>query len=326
MAVLGLNTISINAHLNLLRITKLKVIKRIGNTLTMSAFCLIAVGCVHGTGGGGDAKDNVVITSSNQFSYGPLKTSCTGLAMLYTQNREVYSQGGSWGSKPKPLNPNSDWAGVRVMDWTPSTVQFLEGAVDTCVEENTYSKNLGRHLTGSRDSSYFNMSPSGTKELIQQTYVLVEDAKRSQRQAQENFKIKEVQKLQRAQDLKAGTIPVGNLQDAATKLDASDASEVIRSPKIKPDGKNYKVGGYLEKYTESTFIATTVPAQVIGSIPFNTRFVVLVPQAFQGKYQNTARVGGGIGLVGRYVGNRNLDLVMGNSVTVPVFEMLYMSQ
>ena len=57
-------------------------------------------------------------------------------------------------------------------------------------------------------------------------------------------------------------------------------------------------------------------------MPMNTRFMVIVPSGFQAKYQNTARIGGGVELIGRYVGNRNLELVMGNSVTVATQELL----
>lgn len=128
----------------------------------------------------------------------------------------------------------------------------------------------------------------------------------------------------RVQGLKSGTIKVNNLRDAEVKFNASNGRSLITNPKIKPDGKNYSIDGFLEKYTSTTFIATFVPAQVIGSMPFNTRFVVLVPPAFQASYQNTARVGVGLRLVGKYVGNKDLPLVTGASVTVPVFEMLYL--
>lgn len=128
----------------------------------------------------------------------------------------------------------------------------------------------------------------------------------------------------RIQGLKSGRIKVASLQDAEIKFDALKGRPLISSPKVKPDGKNYSVDGFLEKYTNTTFIATFVPAQVIGSMPFNTRFVVLVPPAFQTSYQNTARVGVGLRLIGKYVGNKELPLVTGASVTVPVFEMLYL--
>ena len=210
------------------------------------------------------------------------------------------------------------------MDWNAQTVQFLDQAVDTCVEENTYSKNLGRHLAGDKNSSYFNMSPSGLKDLIHLTFAGVEEAKRSQQQATENSRIQKTQTLQRTQELQSGALPVKNLQDASLKYDAVDAFTVIGYPKIKPDGKNYIVSGYLEKYTASSFIGTTVPVQALGSVPLNTRFVALIPESFQAKYQNTARVGRNLSLIGKYVGNRNLELVTGASVTVPVFEVIYL--
>jgi hypothetical protein len=128
----------------------------------------------------------------------------------------------------------------------------------------------------------------------------------------------------RIQGLKSGSIKVASLEDAEVKFDAINGRPLIMSPKIKPDGKNYSVDGFLEKYTDTSFIATFVPAQVIGSMPFNTRFVVLVPKAFQTSYQNTARVGVGLRLIGKYVGNKELPLVIGASVTAPVFEMLYL--
>ena len=128
----------------------------------------------------------------------------------------------------------------------------------------------------------------------------------------------------RIQGLKSGSIKVASLKDAEIKFDALSGRPLISNPKIKPDGKNYSIDGFLEKYTNSSFIATFVPAQVIGSMPFNTRFVVLVPPAFQASYQNTARVGVGLRLIGKYVGNKELLLVTGASVTVPVFEMLYL--
>jgi hypothetical protein len=130
----------------------------------------------------------------------------------------------------------------------------------------------------------------------------------------------------RIQGLKAGSIQPANSREAAIKYDAVLANNLVTSPKLKPDGKNYHVGGYIEKFANGSFIGSFVPLQAIGSMPMtmNTRFVVIVPAGFQAKYQNTARIGGGVELIGRYVGNRNLELVMGNSVTVPVFEMIYM--
>jgi len=129
---------------------------------------------------------------------------------------------------------------------------------------------------------------------------------------------------ERIQGLKAGSIQPANTREAAIKYDAAPANNLVTSPKLKPDGKNYLVGGYIEKFANGSFIGSFVPLQAIGSMPMNTRFVVVVPAGIQAKYQNTARIGGGVELIGRYVGNRNLELVMGNSVTVPVFEMIYM--
>ena len=128
----------------------------------------------------------------------------------------------------------------------------------------------------------------------------------------------------RIQGLKSGSIHPANTREAAIKYDAALANNLVTSPKLKPDGKNYHVGGYIEKFANGSFIGSFVPLQAIGSMPMNTRFMVIVPSGFQAKYQNTARIGGGVELIGRYVGNRNLELVMGNSVTVPVFEMIYM--
>jgi hypothetical protein len=292
--------------------------------LVISCSCVLINACVHGTGGGGDTKDNIVITSTNEFSYGSLKTSCTGIAMLYNENREYINQGGVWSYRTKPLNPYGEWAGLRLIDWTAYTARFLESAIDTCVEENTYGKNLTRKLSGERNSSYFNMSPSGAKELISQTYALVKSTQDEQKQAAENLRIKQAQKLQREEGIRTGAIQVSNLRDATVKFDALDSQQIIVSPKVTPDGKNYKVAGYLEKFTQTSFIGSTFPLIAIGDSPFNTRFVVLVPSSLQAKYQSIARVSGSLALIGRYVGNRNLVLVTGASVTVPVFEMVYL--
>jgi len=244
--------------------------------------------------------------------------------MLYNENREFINQDGVWSYKTKPLNPNGEWAGLPLMNWNAGTARFLESAVDTCVEENTYGKNLTRKLAGERNSSYFNMSPSGAKELISQTYALVKKTQDEQKQAAENLRIKQAQRLQRDEGIRAGSIQPSSLQDAAVKFNALDSQKIIISPKVTPDGRNYKVDGYLEKFTQTSFIASTFPLIAIGSSPFNTRFVVLVPSDLQSKYQSIARVSGSLSLIGKYVGNRNLVLVTGASVTVPVFEAIYL--
>jgi len=297
----------------------------------VSIVCALIVGCVHGGGGGGGEKDNVVITSADEM-YGPggLTTSCISIALLYGD--EHGSIGGEkilqrgYGSNSQ-IDLNREWGGVRFSKWTPRTLEFLKTAVDECVSENSSIKNLGRAFDKNNQGSLaLNMSPSGAKDMFNQIYLAIENTRKNQSQATEDKRQQLANETSRNQGLKAGLIAVGSLKDAAVKFDAADAYQIVMSPKIKADGKNYIVGGYLEKYTKNTFIATTVPVQGIGSVPFNTRYVVLVPQAFEARYQNTARIGGGIGIIGKYVGNRNLELVMGNSVTVPVFEMIYMDQ
>lgn len=305
-----------------------KPIERLLSILTVSTLCILLASCVHGGGAGGGGKDSVVITSTDElFGPGGMKTSCFDIAWFYQGQNSIGGDRllGNSGRSSNSIDLNQEWSGVRFADWTSSTLNFLNSSIDECVAENSPLKNLSRAFD-KNNKIPLNMSPSQAKDMFNQIYALIQSTKKAQMQAMENRNKQAAADNYHSQGIRSGTIQVSNLQDAAIKFDASDASQIIRSPKIKPDGKNYKVGGYLEKYTDNTFIATTVPTQVIGSIPFNTRFVVLVPQAFQAKYQNTARVGGGIGLIGRYVGNRNLILVMGNSVTVPIFEMLYVEQ
>ena len=300
-------------------------------TLIASLFCAMIVGCVHGGGGGGGGKDNVVITSADEI-YGPggLTTSCISIALLYGD--EHGSIGGEkilqrgYGSNSQ-IDLNREWGGIRFSKWTPRTLEFLNATVDECVAENSSIKNLGRAFDKNNQGSLaLNMSPSGAKDMFNQIYQAIENTRKNQSQYAEDRRQQLANETSRNQGLKAGVIAVGSLKDAAVKFDAADSYQIVMSPKIKADGKNYIVGGYLEKYTKNSFIATTVPVQGIGSVPFNTRYVVLVPQALEARYQNTARIGGGIGIIGKYVGNRNLELVMGNSVTVPIFEMIYMDQ
>ena len=113
--------------------------------------------------------------------------------------------------------------------------------------------------------------------------------------------------------------------NAQAKYSAIDARDLVMAPKVKADGKNYVVSNaYLEKsVSDRTFIASIAPIQA-GYLGFNTRFVVLVPNNLLSKYQNNARVGGGFALIGKYIGNWELNLVNGSAVTVPVFEMLYL--
>ena len=306
-------------------------IPRLLNILTISTLCIFITSCVHGGGSGGGEKDSVVITSTDALvGPGGLKTSCHGIAWFYQGQHSIGGNkllGDGRDGKRSLIDPNEEWAGVRFIEWTPDTLNYLNSSVDECVSENSSIKNLARAFDKkSQGSVALNMSPSGAKDMFNQIFLMVENTKKSQLQATENQRKQVAADNSRMQGLRSGAIPVSNLQDAAIKLDATDGRQLVMSPKIKPDGKNYNIGGFLEKYSNSTFIATTVPVQAIGSIPFNTRFVVLVPQAFEASYQNTARVGGGIGLIGRYVGNRNLLLVTGASVTAPVFEMLYMEQ
>ena len=256
-----------------------------------------------------------------------MRTSCFDIAWFYQSEDSI---GGNHllsdysGTPVSSIDLSKEWASVRFSEWTPNTINFLNSSVDECAAENTSFKNLARGFNKSSKNIPLNFSPSEAKDMFNKIYLLIESTKKAQMQAIESQNKQAAANNYHAQGIKSGTIQVSNLQDAAIKFDASDASQIIRSPKIKPDGKNYKVGGYLEKYTNNTFIATTVPAQVIGSIPFNTRFVVLIPKDFESRYQNTARVGGGIELIGKYVGNRNLELILGNSVTVPIFEMIYL--
>ena len=69
-------------------------------------------------------------------------------------------------SKSKSLNLNGTWAGLRLMGWTPEIVQFLDSALDACVEENTFTKGLVRKFSGNSPVSYLKLFPSVTKELI----------------------------------------------------------------------------------------------------------------------------------------------------------------
>jgi len=112
--------------------------------------------------------------------------------------------------------------------------------------------------------------------------------------------------------------------NAQTKYSAIDAQQLVMSPKVKADSKNYAVNyGYLEKSFTNGFIASIAPLQA-GYMGFNTRFVVLVPKSLETKYENSARVGGQLSLIGKYIRNQEIELVSGTSVTVPVFEMLYL--
>ena len=305
----------------------MNLIKRLFNILTISILCLIIASCVHGGGGGG--KDSIVITSTDEL-LGPdgMKTSCFDIAWFYQGEYSITGPHLLRDYSDHPTNSidlNQKWAGVKFSDWTPNTLSFLNSSIDECVTENSSLKNLARAFDKSRRDLPLNISPSEAKSMFSKLYLLIHGTKIAQMQVIENRNKQTAADNYHAQGIRSGAIQVSNLQDASIKFDALDASQLVMSPKIKPDGKNYRIGGYLEQHTDTTFIATTMPVQAIGSMPFNTRFVVLVPQAFESKYQNTARVGGGIGLIGRYVGNRNLAMVMGNSITVPVFEMIYIN-
>ncbi len=116
-----------------------------------------------------------------------------------------------------------------------------------------------------------------------------------------------------------------SMQDVSIKFDTQDDNRLITSPKAGPDGKNYGISDYLEKFTNTFFIASNVPIDSIGFVHHNTRFVVLVSKTFESKYQNIARVGKNISLIGRYEGNKELTLVAGGSITVPVFEIVYLN-
>jgi len=113
-------------------------------------------------------------------------------------------------------------------------------------------------------------------------------------------------------------------RNAQAKYSATDAGQLVVSPKVRADGKNYVVKGFLEKSLNNSFIGSTMQLQAIPYIYFNTRFVVIVPKNLQSKYESIARVGGQIAIIGRYTNNREIELVSGTAVTVPVFEMLYL--
>ncbi|MDH6301756.1 hypothetical protein M2128_000673 [Polynucleobacter sphagniphilus] len=278
---------------------------------------LIVGGCVHGGGSIDDGKYGTVvtITSADELN-GPngLKTTCSDIAWFYQHEGNRNS-----------VDLNSKWADISFRDWTPDTLNFINSAIDECVKENTSLKNLARSFDKNNQTNrVVKMSPANAKDTFYQLYTIIQNTKKAEIQLGENQKIKAAEDLNRLQGLKLGSIPVSSLKDATIKFDAINSNQVIMSAKLKPDGKNYTLSGYYEKFTDTSFIASFVPLQSIGSMSFNTRFVVLVPQVFALRYQNSARVGGNLGAIGRYVGNRNIELVMGNSVTVPVFEMIYL--
>ncbi len=101
------------------------------------------------------------------------------LASFDNQNSQGYMDDRVSRSKSKSLNLNGTWAGLRLMDWTPGIVQFLDSALDACVEENTFTKGLARKFSGNSPVSYLQLFPSATKELIRQTYDLIEAARKN---------------------------------------------------------------------------------------------------------------------------------------------------
>jgi len=302
--------------------------KRLLNLLSISVLSV----AINANAQGNDffsASDKTVFSSTDELN-GPngLKTTCSGIAWLYFRERTAHGGGpiltdGS-GHERKYFN-NEEWANVRFIDWTKDTIDFLSDSIDRCVIDNSTFKRLGRSLNKNSQNNFsFEISPSDAKNMFNRIYQVVEDTKKYQVEYQENLRVQKEQQFQRAKNIRLGAIDIANIQDAAIKFNASDAYQLVSSPLVKADNKNYKISGYLEKYKDSSFIASTYPLSAIGSTPYNTRFIVLVPQPMVSKYQSTSRIGGHINMIGKYVGNRNVTLVTNASVTVPVFEMLYL--
>jgi hypothetical protein len=277
-----------------------------------------------------NATDKVTITSTEEL-IGPdgLNTTCSGIAWLYFRERTALGGGpiltnGS-GHSREYFSNNEEWANVKFIDWTDDTLNFLLGAIDRCVSDNSPLKRFGRVFDkNSQNNPSYEMSPSDAKNMFKQIYSIAENTRKYQSQQVENLRLKKEQQFQLEQNIKSGAVDVTNVQEAAVKFKAADAYQLVSSPMVKPDGKNYQLSGFLEKFKDTSFIASTYPLSAISSAPYNTRFIVLVPQAMMSKYQSSSRVGGRINMIGRYVGNRNVTLVTNATVTVPVFDMLYL--
>ena len=214
--------------------------------------------------------------------------------------------------------PNDDIVNCRFVGGSPMPPQYCETR-RRIAERNAATLKAAEEKEAAREKAAEEQKAAAQAQMMEDMQArkakLDEEARlAAEKQAEENKRNLQLQEQAHQPFL-----------NAQAKYSAIDARDLVMAPKVKADGKNYVVSNaYLEKsVSDRTFIASIAPIQA-GYLGFNTRFVVLVPNNLLSKYQNNARVGGGFALIGKYIGNRELNLVNGSAVTVPVFEMLYL--
>lgn len=128
-------------------------------------------------------------------------------------------------------------------------------------------------------------------------------------------------------NLRSGKLEPKNINQAKIAYDAGDGFAIAKAPKLRPDGQLYALSGSISAAEDGTAIffgeVTSWSNSLIPIKEFNY-IGVRIPKELQDHYFDNARINGRFGLVGRYIDNSSYKTVLGEKITAPVFDAIYL--
>lgn len=157
---------------------------------------------------------------------------------------------------------------------------------------------------------------------------LEEQAAASKKAAQQALEVRA--RNARLADVIAGRTKPLDISDLVAVSGALDGTSLPGSPKIKADGKRYALIGVIEiARTANNIVARQsdgpipeVVRRVLGSAATTPNYFQLnVPPSMQSAFEENARIGKGLMVVGKYVDNFQFKTLAGQTRTMPVFQI-----
>lgn len=134
-------------------------------------------------------------------------------------------------------------------------------------------------------------------------------------------------------EIRAGKKQAKSFEEAVAAYDAAEGLNLASAPKIRPDGRTYYLAGTIERSDNKTASFTALANNGLVNMMQRTLlgigqgepkyFYVRLPKSMEAKYYDTAKVGAGFDIVGKYSANLDYKTIIGAQKSMPVFDVLY---
>lgn len=134
-------------------------------------------------------------------------------------------------------------------------------------------------------------------------------------------------------EIRMGKRKAKSFEEAVSAYDAAEGLNLASAPKIRPDGRTYYLAGTIERSDNKTASFTALANNGLVNMMQRTLlgigqgepkyFYVRLPKSMETKYYDTAKVGAGFDIVGKYSANLDYKTIIGAQKSMPVFDVLY---